>query len=208
MAQRSTSSLSGSDLHIIDAAALPQYVDIHSEMEGDPTGRLDLVCGAITNLIEAYTGRAFKQRVVTEYLDGNGQKSIVTTHAPLIAITSLKHSNTSAGLDDVDALTEDEDFSASGDQGVLWRINGTWVNGRGNVLIEYEAGYGTAAMEYQVAMVAFILQFNATWREWDKKLAGLTSSSYGDKTLTKPVEGVVLLPEAREMLDSIRRIRA
>lgn len=206
MVQRLQQSITGSGLHIIDAAAIGQLVDVHSEMDGDPSGRLDVLCGAITQQIEAHTNRAFKGRVVTEYLNGSGTNELLTTLSPIGSVASLKRAATSLDLASEDPLTEGTDFDVDGDEGVIWLLSGYFYRGRGNVLIEYTAGYGQDSNELRLAQAAFVMQFNASWRDWDKKLAGLSSTSYGDKSDSKVVEPMTLLPEVKAMLMPLKRL--
>lgn len=206
MVQRLEQTVTGAGLHIIDVAAINQMVDLHSEMEGDPAGRLDILCGAITQQIEGFTGRAFKQRVVTEYINGSGSSQVMTTMAPIGSMLTLKRAATSYDLASEDALTEGVDFDVDGDEGVIWLNSGHFYRGRGNILAEYAAGYGSDSNELRLGQAAFVVQFNATWREWDKKLSGLTSNAYGDRTDTKITEPVTLLPEVKLMLQPLVRM--
>jgi hypothetical protein len=206
MVQRLTQSITGAGIHIVDATAINQMVDLHSEMEGDPSGRLDILCGAITQQFESHCNRAFKGRVVTEYLNGSGRETIKLGLAPIGSVISLKYAATSSDLASETALTEGTDFDVDGDEGVIWLLSGYFYRGRGNVLVEYAAGYGSDSNELRLAQAAFVMQFNASWREWDKKLAGLSSQAYGDRSDSKITEPMSLLPEVKLMLQPLMRM--
>jgi hypothetical protein len=191
-----------SDIITLDNLKIYLRLPDNAEEFDDLLGQL---ISAISEVIQKELGRSL---VEAEYEDapisGNGLTFLCLPAWPVTDLTSIEEN----GVE----LTEDEDFSLHAASGILEKLNGTWMKGSNNIIVNYTAGYTVEADDDEEPTMPKDLQLMCyhkiarAWKEARTQGWGETSRSFPDGSVNV-IEAVLFDKEEMAILDNYRRIK-
>lgn len=150
-----------------------------------PNEQAEILCKAVTKVIENYVGRELVSAQRTEYYSGNGTKFVILRNYPVTSVTSVHLDQRGYFGADVNAfdstaeLFEGTDWALVKDgsqakSGMIVRIPGVWleypsrretfrltrdlVPNHGNIKVVYTAGYTTIPFDIKMAAAQIIIK--------------------------------------------------
>lgn len=135
---------------------------------------LEIIGNSATETLERLTGRIFVERTITERRSGDGTTRLELTAYPVSTVSSVTEDGIAVAA---------SSYRLDGPAGVLWRLNGVWIRGEGNVDVVYTAGWPLASVPGDVKRVALEMA-KVIWDEWGGQAASVTSLAIGPASLT------------------------
>lgn len=112
---------------------------------------LSRLVSAVSAFCEQWTNRTFTLTTYAETRDGTGSDRLMFRHTPVVAVTSVL-----VGNDMVPARTVLGQTGWIADDAFLTYDGGIFPRGRGNVVIQYEAGYATVPLEIEQSVLELV----------------------------------------------------
>lgn len=175
-----------------DATELLSLANLKVYLKITSVGKDDILTDIkdfVEDWAKKYCGRDFLITTYTRYRDGDGTDKLNVDQFPITAITSI-HSDASRGFDsstEIVAANIIKNDSESWDAGLIELFEASFVRGKKNIKIIYEAGYSTVPQDLQFAIAetcakVFMVQ--------DKRLFGQISQQVGSRIVTLDIEEV------------------
>ena len=145
--------------------------------------------------INQVAGRVYGETSYTETFDYNGEETLLTKNAPIIAITSVLYSTAALGTDDYslsDTQVEDTDFTVYNNPGEIDILFNSWSpkSGKKRIQVNYTAGFatvpGTVAMLATKKVTKRVLDTLMS-KDVNEKKSG-KSVSVGSISIVKPAD--------------------
>jgi uncharacterized phiE125 gp8 family phage protein len=166
---------------------------------------LEVLADGVSERIEAYLGRAFVTRSVTETLDGNGKQFIFLRNYPVQSVTSLRIRYSL--LDEWTELTVAAETVLDQRLGRLYLTSTCFPKGPLAVEVTYQAGFGA---QDNAALPADVVQAALDYLKfvYDRKTSGATvaaSMTIGPNTISVVPD---IPADVKRALDAYKKFRA
>ncbi len=156
-------------------ASLAAVKDALGITSSDDDNLLTRQINAVTDYIESYCGRRFKDTTYTdEYYDGDGETDLILKQFP---ITDTAEISITFVSDDVETAVDNDDLEFYNDEGMIYYPR--WPRGRKNIKITYSAGYATIPADLAQACIELVATIHNR-----RKTGGAKSESIGDYSIT------------------------
>lgn len=132
--------------------AFNRYIGSDPKDVDDESLRATLLTVA-SDCLEAYCGRNFTLREVSDHLDGADTRELVLSHWPVTEVFSV-HVLTETGF----SRLPQEDFTLRSDSGIIENTKDVFARGHKNIRIHYHAGYTTIPDDLASACVKLAAQ--------------------------------------------------
>lgn len=143
--------------------------------DGSRDTELDNLADAISERIEAHTGRVFVTRTVVDTLNGSGAVRLFLRKMPVVSLSSLTLKDTPDQVTPT-PLVSGTDIDLDLKTGIVRRRSGTFTKGFQNVVATYTAGWGAQDASTLPADVVFA---GLKWikAEWDERTSNAVAAS-------------------------------
>lgn len=131
-------------------ANVREYLGIDDAQTDDDTLLQNLITRE-SAAIEKECNRTFGDATYTEYHDGDGTDTVMLKQYPVNSITSI-HDDTDRDYDS-DTLIDSDDYVYDSDSGIVQLDGFSFVPGRQNVKVVYNAGYTTIPTDLEQACI-------------------------------------------------------
>lgn len=174
---------------------------------------LTILINSVTEIIERYCNRRFKQTTYTnELLDSDGGEALFVKNIPVISSSTitLQERNSDENEDDWETV-DAEDYYVDYDSGIIYKIGaGNWLAGRQRYRITYTAGYNfDNSSTYLEDTVAADVEL-ACWKLVDNvfnkrgQVSNIKSESLGDYSVTYGDVVTDMPDDVRNILDGYK----
>ena len=166
---------------------------------------LDQIADGVSERVEAYTGRTFVTRAVTETLDGDGKQFLYLRNYPVVSVTSLKIRYSL--LDEWTVLNVAAETVLDARRGRLYLNSMHFPWGPLSIEVVYSAGWGA---QDAVALPQDLVQAALDYVKfvYDRKTVGATlaaSMTIGPNTVSVVPD---IPTDVKRVLDSYRKVRS
>lgn len=164
----------------------------------DSDESLEFLINAVTQYIENYCGRTFKETDYEEIADGQHAYELVMRNYPITDVSSVEERTTNDNSESWNTL-EPEEYWYESDTGLVIK-NTPFYKGVQNYRVTYSAGFTPIPFDLQYTALSLIKEMITV-----KQSGGIKQESLGDHSLT--FESIVRTsPMLKDTLDGYRSL--
>ena len=169
------------EISLLATADLAEFVQ-STGSTGDH-GKLNDIINYVSMRFENETGRKLKSRDYTEVYDGNGANALYLNNYPIASTDITITIDAARAFDDTGDEVTATDVMLTTENGLVRLDDDTFSAGRGNVQVEYTAGYSTAS-EFALTFAAKELGSLMWQRMRQKEAIGVRTESFEGHSVT------------------------
>jgi len=173
----------------MDLAILADVKNYLGETGSDHDALLEALIDRVSEAVETYCGRRFKQETVTEYHDGRGRSRLALRRRPVASVTSLHDDLDRAYTDE--EIVDPDDYTFYPDEGIVELDAGVFQDGLRNVKVVYVAGYATVPADLAHAAIVWVAAIFHRAQQGGDGFAQERVEAYSARFETEPMPAAV-----------------